>query len=247
MIRSIPILREGGFIAQQLMQDPDVIKSMMDPKAYANPQGYLSGGMGDSSDNDNPVAFKTVDDHHHDSLKDLLAKYRIDRLWTKGEVREISRIWHKLDPWSDSVDGLQAIKKRGLIVSALSYGNTSLLKDLKDPAKLPWSYIFSAEQFGVYKPNPAVYLGACERLGLEPGQCAMVSAHLSDLKAAKECGLQAIYIERPGEESWDAEQVQEAKESDWVTLWVGLDQKLVEGGILEVDRELRYRWLCSVD
>ncbi|KAL2039639.1 hypothetical protein N7G274_007498 [Stereocaulon virgatum] len=118
---------------------------------------------------------------------------------------------------------------------------------MKDHAKLPWSYIFSAEQFGAYKPHPAVYLGACEKLGLEPGQCAMVASHLNELKAAKECGLQAIYIERPGEESWDAEQVQEAKESDWVTLWVGLDDKVVGGGILEVLRELRDRWLCSVD
>ncbi|KAL2039640.1 hypothetical protein N7G274_007499 [Stereocaulon virgatum] len=37
MIRSNPMLRDGGSIAQQLMQDPDVIKPMMDPKAYANP------------------------------------------------------------------------------------------------------------------------------------------------------------------------------------------------------------------
>ena len=247
MIRSNPMLRDGGLIAHHLMQDLNFIKSMMDPKANANLQGSLSGGMGDNPDNDNPVAFKTADDHHHNSLKDLLAQHRIDRLWTKDEVREISRIWHKLDPWSDSVDGLQAIKKRGLIVSALSNGNTSLLEDLKDHAKLPWSHIFSAEQFGAYKPNPAVYLGACEKLGLEPDQCAMVSSHLSELKAAKKCGLQAIYIERPREESWDAKQVQEAKESGWVTLWVGLDEKLVKGGILEVHRELLERWLCSVD
>lgn len=41
----------------------------------------------------------------------------------------------------------------------------------------------------------------------------MVAAHLGDLQAAKECGLQTIYVEREEEETWPLEKVREAKRS----------------------------------
>ena len=37
-------------------------------------------------------------------------------------------------------------------------------------------------------------------MGVKPEQCALVAAHLSDLKGAKACGFYAIYVERPLEE-----------------------------------------------
>ena len=126
---------------------------------------------------DDPIAFKTVDDHHHDSLRALLTKYEIDGLWTEEEVLATSRVWHFLDPWPDSSRGLQALKDQGFTVSTLSNGNISLLKDLADFANLPWTHILSAEDFSAYKPHASVYLGACKKLNLEPNQCAMVAAH----------------------------------------------------------------------
>lgn len=41
----------------------------------------------------------------------------------------------------------------------------------------------------------------------------MVASHLGDLEAAKECGLQTIYIEREAEETWPLKRVEEAKTS----------------------------------
>ena len=49
----------------------------------------------------------------------------------------------------------------------------------------------------------------------------MVAAHLNDLKAAKDNGLQTIYVERPGEEDWDGEQIDRARQEGWVDLWIG--------------------------
>ena len=65
-----------------------------------------------------------------------------------------------------------------------------------------------------------MYLGAAEKLQLPPAHCAMVAAHLNDLKAAKQNGLQTIYVERPGEEAWDKEQVECAMQDGWVDLWI---------------------------
>jgi 2-haloacid dehalogenase len=54
--------------------------------------------------------------------------------------------------------------------------------------------------FHSFKPNPKVYLGAAEKMGVKPEECALVAAHLYDLKAAKALGFYAIYVERPLEE-----------------------------------------------
>lgn len=66
--------------------------------------------------------------------------------------------------------------------------------------EMPFRHILSAEMFNSYKPNPAVYLGAAEKLGFKPEECAMVAAHLGDLEAAQKCGFKTIYVERPEEE-----------------------------------------------
>ncbi len=189
-------------------------------------------------DNDEPLAFKTVDDHHHDSLRALLDQHGISGLWTDDEVLQISRIWHYLEGWPDSSSGLMALKNQGFIICTLSNANIELLADMAAHADLPWTHVFSAEQFRAYKPHPSVYLSACKELGLEPGQCAMVAAHLADLEAAWECGLQTIYIERAQEESWPTGKVDDAKIKGWTDIWVSIGDESAGGGILEVARNL---------
>ena len=184
------------------------------------------------------VIFKTVDDHHHDSLHALLVKYEISGLWTDEEVFVISRVWHFLDGWPDCSLGLQALKDHGFILCTLSNGNRSLLQDLAEFASLPWTHVFSAEDFRAYKPDPSVYLGACKNLDLEPQQCALVAAHLNDLQAAEKCGLQTIYIERENEEFWPAASVAEARRARWIDMWIGLNEKAHGGGILEAAMRL---------
>lgn len=105
----------------------------------------------------------------------------------------------------------------------LSNGNISLLGDLRTSSKIPFTHLFSAELFGTYKPSPGVYLGAAEKLNLPPNKCVMVAAHLNDLRAAKDNGLHTVYVERPGEEDWDNERVEESKREGFVDIWIGND------------------------
>jgi len=173
---------------------------------------------------DSGLPWKTVDEHHLDSLKQLLAVWQLEGLWTDEEIRALSLTWHRLDPWPDSSLGIKELNKRFWTVT-LSNGNLSLLDDLRVYAKMDFTHVFSAELFGSYKPSPKVYLGAVEKLGLKPNECAMVACHLSDLMAAKSNGLQAIYVERPLEEDWNHEQVENAHTEEWVDLWVPASQQ----------------------
>ncbi|MCJ1285712.1 hypothetical protein MMC26_005053 [Xylographa opegraphella] len=192
-----------------------------------------------SSSGDDSQSFKTVDQHHHDSLISLLDEHQLHGLWSEDEIKEISLIWHFLIAWPDSTSGLERIKKLGIPTCALSNGNNSLLADMAAFAHLPWSRIFSSEQFGAYKPAPQVYNGAVKELGLEPGECTLIAAHLADLKAARECGLRTIYVERENEDTWSKEDVEKARVEGWTDLWVGLDDgDGDEKGLLEVARRL---------
>jgi 2-haloacid dehalogenase len=185
------------------------------------------------------LAFKTVDGHHHDSLRKLLSQYDISGLWTDEEVLEKSCKMYYLDRWLDSSKGPQTLKNEGLIITTLSNSSLSLLQDMATHAKLPGTHVFSAEKFGAHKRNPSVYTGVCRELDLALGQCAMAAAHLGDLQATKESGFQTIYIERPGEESWWLEKVREAKGMGWIDIWVAIDEKLDGGGILVVVKQFK--------
>lgn len=184
------------------------------------------GTYGEFTRNFNPDRdpWKTVDEHHLDSLVQLLDDWGLAGLYNDTELKSLSLVWHRLKPWDDSSAGLAALARRGLTLSTLSNGNTSLLSDLNDFGSLGFHRLLSAETFRAYKPNPATYLGAARELVLEPGQVAMVAAHLGDLEAARECGLRTIYVERPREEALekDGEGYKEAKK--WVDLWVGEDE-----------------------
>lgn len=166
----------------------------------------------------------SVDEHHLTALKDLMRAWGIQGLWDDEELRTLSLVWHHLVPWEDAALGV-ALLNRLCYTCTLSNGNISLLSDLRTFSDIPFSHLFSAEMFGTYKPSPKVYLGAADKLHLPPQQCAMVAAHLGDLRAAKQTGLQTIYVERPGEEDWDEEQVAKAREEGWVDLWIGSQTK----------------------
>lgn len=177
--------------------------------------------------------WKDIDTHHRDSLIGLLEQHDLSGVFSTDEIEELSKAWHFLAPWPDSAPGIHALGER-LVTATLSNGNRSLLNDLNESGKLGFKQIISAEDFKAYKPRKQVYLGAVQKLGLEPGQVAMVAAHLDDLRAARDCGLRTVYVERKREEGWQvgSEEYEDAK--GWVDIWVKEDEE----GFLEVARRM---------
>jgi 2-haloacid dehalogenase len=75
----------------------------------------------------------------------------------------------------------------------------ALLVDMAKWGGLPWDFVFSAELFGHYKPDPQTYLGAVELLSLAPAEAMVVAAHNDDLMAAGDLGLATAFVPRPGD------------------------------------------------
>lgn len=113
-------------------------------------------------------------------------------------VRHLALAGHRLRPWPDSVAALQRLAQRYTTV-ALSNGNLSMLTDLFAGAGLTWHGVLSGEMVHAYKPDPAVYRLALDRLALDPRRTLMVAAHPWDLRAAAAHGLRTAYIQRAAE------------------------------------------------
>ena len=138
-----------------------------------------------------------IDDLHRMILDELLVEFGVCGL-TEDEKRDLNKVWHRLTPWPDSVEGLTRLK-RGYVIATLSNGNVALLTNMAKYGGLPWDCILSAELMKHYKPDPESYLGAAYLLGLEPQEVMMVAAHKGDLRAAQKVGLRAAFVPRPGE------------------------------------------------
>ena len=111
-------------------------------------------------------------------------------------------------------------------------------------ADLPWDIVFSGELLGSYKPsvviscldytpatdgahrNPKVYLGAIHHLSLPPEKCAMVAAHLWDLKAAAAHGMRTVYVPRPTDDAEDRDGVKNKAEGGEVDVVVSSLEEL---------------------
>ena len=140
------------------------------------------------------LPWTNIDGLHRRILDTLLAERG---LALDEEARaELNRIWHRLQPWPDSVAGLARLKAN-FTVTTLSNGNLSLLVAMAKFGSLPWDAVLSAELFGHYKPDPEVYLGAARLLDVPPPQLMLVACHPSDLRAAAACGLRTAYVPRP--------------------------------------------------
>jgi 2-haloacid dehalogenase len=140
------------------------------------------------------LPWTNIDGLHRRILDRILAERGITL--PEADAAHLNLVWHRLQPWPDSVAGLARLKARYTITS-LSNGNVALLVNMAKHAGLPWDTVLSAELFGHYKPDPEVYLGAARLLGLQPPQVMMVAAHPSDLRAAAACGLHTAYVARP--------------------------------------------------
>ncbi|KAF8629772.1 hypothetical protein AX15_003277 [Amanita polypyramis BW_CC] len=160
--------------------------------------GYLRETKEISEDGNGPTS---TDDLHRRILDRMIDApgsrwTHLGPLWNEEERKNINLFWHNLDGWTDCVPGLLELKKQFMVV-ALSNGNMRLLIDMAKHAGFPWDGVLSTELFNSYKPNPVIYQSAAKLLNVPVSKCAMVAAHLFDLRGAKNVGFKTVYVRRP--------------------------------------------------
>lgn len=142
-------------------------------------------------------AWTLLDHLHREALESLLPQFGLTHL-DEAQKAHINKVWHRLDPWPDSIAGLLRLKSH-FTIAPLSNGNVALLNNMAKHAGLPWDLVLSTEWFRAYKPQPETYLGVVRIMGLEPHQVMMCAAHNNDLAAARKLGLRTAFWARPTE------------------------------------------------
>ncbi|MBV8453751.1 MAG: haloacid dehalogenase type II [Deltaproteobacteria bacterium] len=112
----------------------------------------------------------------------------------------LMQYYSKLPPFPEAAAGLASLKKGGHFLAAFSNGEAEVVRDLLENAKLLslLDDVISADEVKTFKPDPALYAHAVQRLGL--GQAAndvwLVSSNPFDIIGAKSAGLHTAWVRR---------------------------------------------------
>lgn len=112
-----------------------------------------------------------------------------------------------LVPRQGAVETLRALRSGGKRLGLISVCSEEVpaLWDETGFAGLFDSTVFSCA-VGLTKPDPRIYLLACDELGVEPMECLFVGDGANDeLAGAERVGMRAVLIHRPGQEPTWAE------------------------------------------
>jgi 2-haloalkanoic acid dehalogenase type II len=109
-----------------------------------------------------------------------------------------SRARNAVTPYDDVVPGLTSLALR-LKVGSISNGAA----DLEEIGMAHhFHYSIAAHQAGCAKPDPAIFLGACDALGVLPAEAVYVGDDPAlDVEAAQNAGLLGVWMRRSGLET----------------------------------------------
>lgn len=94
--------------------------------------------------------------------------------------------------------GLERLRGQGYALAVFSNGAPHMLDALLANTGLTefFETCISVDEVGVYKPSPAVYRHAAQRLGLPIEQVRLVSANPFDDIGAEAAGMRAAWVDR---------------------------------------------------
>jgi 2-haloalkanoic acid dehalogenase type II len=107
----------------------------------------------------------------------------------------LERAWDGLLPWPDVRPALGVLDVPTAVVTNCSL---SLGRRAAACVGAPFDVVVTAEEAGAYKPDPAPYRLACERLGHAPREMAFVAGSPFDARGALAFGFQVTWVNRLG-------------------------------------------------
>jgi 2-haloacid dehalogenase len=133
------------------------------------------------------------------ALEITARRYKVSML---GEEKNlILSTLRKLRPFPDASKGLQRLRDAGFRLATLTNSTTQAAEAQLTFAGVRdhFEQVISADEIRCFKPAPEVYQLAASRLGVEPGQLRLVSAHDWDVTGALRAGCAAAFLARPGQ------------------------------------------------
>ncbi len=136
-------------------------------------------------------------------LRDFLPEVGVDAGGDLDEVFAGYLGWYERSwrPYDDVAPALAAVAAAGLVTAVLTNGITAQQNDKLARTGLAGCVgpVWTVEDLGVAKPDPAAFRLACARWGLPPAAVVIVGdRHDLDVLPAREAGLRAVLLDRNG-------------------------------------------------
>lgn len=118
----------------------------------------------------------------------------------REKCSELTKMFKSLPAHADVLPALQVLRDSGFHLTALTNGGLDVVKQQLSAAGLIQCFdaVMSADEVKRFKPAPAPYRMAAERLGVTTGELTMVAAHAWDIAGAANAGCRTVFVERPG-------------------------------------------------
>ncbi|SMG57713.1 HAD-IA family hydrolase [Paraburkholderia susongensis] len=115
----------------------------------------------------------------------------------ESAARALEADWLNLTPWPGALDALRALAPHCKLAVVT---NCSTRLGTQAAALLPvrWDAIVTAEEAGVYKPNPEPYRLALAKLGVEAHRAAFVAGSSYDMFGTAALGLRTYWHNHVG-------------------------------------------------
>jgi 2-haloalkanoic acid dehalogenase type II len=126
---------------------------------------------------------------------ELVAHAALDAGLPEEAVSRLERAWGELRPWPDVHPALDGLRIPRAVATNCSSG---LGLRAATCVGVPFDVVVTAEEAGAYKPDPAPYRLACERLGLAPREIAFVAGSPFDARGALAFGFPVSWVNRLG-------------------------------------------------
>ena len=182
LTRSVKRGPQHADIARRLGCDPEVVRGVLDRTFHSRARGTF--GSAEAT-----LRWVTEQAGGHPLVSQLRAAVpaRVDALRADTRLR------------ADAVSALTAVKARGLgtaLISDCTHELPAFLPSLP-VARLLDAQVFSVE-LGVCKPEPEIYLAACDRLGVAARECVYLGDGGShELSGAEAVGMTAVRLNAP--------------------------------------------------
>jgi 2-haloacid dehalogenase len=126
--------------------------------------------------------------------EDLVAEAAAEIGLPPSAPGELFDRWLRMEPWPDTA----AVSRLSLPYGFVTNTSRALARIAAGRSGLEPRFTLSAEEAGWFKPEPAIYLAACRRLGLNPARVGFVAGSPYDAAGARGAGMRSwLVVRRP--------------------------------------------------
>jgi len=116
------------------------------------------------------------------------------------QVRRLVGLYDHLQPFPDTAPALRALAGMGFELAVFSNGTPAMIGNCLENSGLAgfFGQRISVDEVRVFKPSPAAYRHAAERLSRPAGQVRLVTSNAFDSVGASAAGMRTAWVNRSG-------------------------------------------------